>query len=210
MESPLVDSDDIPNLMACPQCDALYRAKAPPPGERAVCARCHTVLAAPRKRAGTAIVALAVAVVILVGAAAFLPFLSISVIGLGNAVSIFDAVIVFTGGELALLAIAMAVLVLIIPVVRALLVIYVLVPLVLDRPPAKYAARAFRWSERLRPWSMAEIFAIGCAVALVKLTDLANVEFGPAFWMFAGVVVVIVLQDRFMCRWSVWNALDRK
>lgn len=210
MESPLVDADDIPNLIACPQCDALYRATPPAPGERAVCARCHTVLAAPRKRAGTAIVALAVAVVILVGAAAFLPFLSINVVGLGHAVSIFDAIVVFSGGELALLAVTMAALVLVIPMLRAVLVIYVLVPLVLDRPPARFARRAFRLSERLRPWSMAEIFAIGCAVALVKLTDLANVEFGPAFWMFSSVVLVIVLQDRFMCRWSVWNALDRK
>jgi paraquat-inducible protein A len=56
---------------------------------------------------------------------------------------------------------------------------------------------------------MAEIFVIGCAVALVKIADLADVVFGPAFWMFALLVVLIVAQDRLMCRWSVWNALNR-
>ena len=62
----------------------------------------------------------------------------------------------------------------------------------------------------MRPWSMAEIFAIGCAVALVKITQLADVTFGPAFWMFTGLVVLVVVQDNFMCRWSVWNALSNR
>ena len=89
------------------------------------------------------------------------------------------------------------------------LAIYVLLPIVLDRPPARGATQAFRLSEALRPWSMAEIFAIGCAVALVKISDLADVAFGPAFWMFAALVLLVVAQDNFLCRWSVWNSLDK-
>ena len=46
------------------------------------------------------------------------------------------------------------------------------------------------------------------AVALVKIADLATVGFGPAFWMFCGLVVLIVAQDKFMCKWSVWNSLE--
>ena len=91
-----------------------------------------------------------------------------------------------------------------------LLTLYVLVPIVLDRPPARRAIPAFRLSEALRPWSMAEIFAIGCAVALVKVVDLANVGFGPAFWMFGFIVVFVIAQDSFMCKWSVWNSLEHK
>jgi paraquat-inducible protein A len=55
---------------------------------------------------------------------------------------------------------------------------------------------------------MAEIFAIGCAVALVKVADLANLTFGPAFWMFCVLTVVIVVQDNLMDRWSVWNSIE--
>ena len=71
------------------------------------------------------------------------------------------------------------------------------------------AAKAFRMSEALRPWSMAEIFAIGCAVALIKITDLADVEFGPAFWMFSALALLVVLQDQVLCRWSVWTSLTK-
>jgi paraquat-inducible protein A len=89
------------------------------------------------------------------------------------------------------------------------LILYTLVPVVFDRPPAAQATRAFRWAERLRPWSMAEIFAIGCAVSLVKIADLAQVSLGPAFWMFAGLVVVTVAQDAIVDRWSVWRSISR-
>jgi len=43
---------------------------------------------------------------------------------------------------------------------------------------------------------------------LVKITELAHVQFGVALWMFATLVVLVVIQDRFLCSWSVWNALN--
>jgi paraquat-inducible protein A len=55
---------------------------------------------------------------------------------------------------------------------------------------------------------MAEIFVLGVGVALVKVVDLARVEIGPAFWMFAGLVLITLLQDTFTCRWTIWRALD--
>jgi len=45
-------------------------------------------------------------------------------------------------------------------------------------------------------------------VALVKVAGLATVTFGPAFWMFGALVVLVIVQDRFMCKWSVWNSLE--
>ena len=69
--------------------------------------------------------------------------------------------------------------------------------------------RAFRLSEALKPWSMAEIFAIGAGVALIKIANLAEVTLGPAFWMFCLLVVLIWIGDRMTCRHSVWEALER-
>ena len=196
------------DLIVCPQCDAAYQLKRPEHGERAVCQRCHKVLIAPRKNAGLQIIAVALAVLFLIVGAAVFPFLTIDAAGNRNAVSILDAALAFTGGPLLLLSLATAALIILIPLLRALLTLYVLIPVVLDRPPARHAIPAFRLSEALRPWSMAEIFAIGCAVALVKVTDLANVGFGPAFWMFGLLVVLAIAQDSFMCKWSVWHSLE--
>lgn len=196
------------DLIVCPQCDAAYHLRRPEPGERAVCQRCHTALITPRKNAGLRIIAVALAVVVLIISAAVFPFLTLDAAGTTNAVSILDAALAFSTGPLMVLALATAALIIFIPLLRALLLLYVLVPLVLDRAPARHAVPAFRLSEGLRPWSMAEIFAIGCAVALVKITELATVGFGPAFWMFGILVVLLIAQDSFMCRWSVWHALE--
>ena len=195
-------------LIVCPVCDATYQLQRPRNGERAVCTRCHKVLIAPRRKAGMQIIAVAVAVVVLITAASVFPFLEISAAGRSNAVSIIDAALSFTQGPMLVLALLTAAFILFVPLTRMLLTLYVLLPVVLDRPPAPHAIKAFRWAEAMRPWSMAEIFALGCAVALVKVAGLATVSFGPAFWMFGALVVLVIVHDSFLCKWSVWNSLE--
>lgn len=175
-----------------------------------MCRRCGTVLIAPKAGAYLHILILAVAVVILMIGAIFFPFLQLRVAGMHSDASVFDTARAFAQGETAPLAIAVAALIVLIPITRVLLIAYVLTPLVLGRRPMPHAASAFRLSEDLRPWSMAEIFVIGVAVALVKVADLAQVVLGPAFWMFAALVVVTVLQDTLMCRWSLWHTLEER
>lgn len=207
---PDLSAQDLSELIACPQCDAVYRAVKPAPRARAVCARCQTVLIAPQRQAGQRLIAVALTVVVLICAATLTPFLEVEAGGMSNATSVLDAALAFAGRPLLLvLTLAVAALIVFVPVLRALLILYVLTPIVFDRPPARHARAAFRLSETLRPWSMAEVFAIGCAVALVKISDLAHVAFGPAFWMFSALVILIVVQDTFMCRYSVWRSLDR-
>ncbi len=194
-------------FVVCPQCDALYRATLIEKGDLSVCTRCHTVLAAPRRKAGMLIISLALATLILIFAAVFFPFLTLEIQGFRSSASLLDIAFSFSDGILRVLILLMLALVLAIPAVRSSLLIYVLTPLVFDRTPSPHAACAFRAAQDLKPWAMAEVFAIGCAVALVKITDLAQVALGQAFWMFAVLVALVVIQDRFLCSWSVWNAL---
>ncbi len=204
---------DLPldEMIACPQCDALYHARMPDPGERAVCARCHTVLIAPTRHAFLRVIALALTVMILMTGATVFPFLGVSVGGFSNKASVLDAALSFVdGGWMATLSVLVAAFIVMIPVARAMLVVYVLAPLVAGRRPWPRARQMFRWSEDLRPWSMAEIFIIGCAVALTKVASLARIEFGPAFWMFGVLVVVIVLKDSAMDRWTIWKCLETR
>lgn len=197
------------NMVACPRCDAVYSMKRPAHGQRAVCARCDTVLITPRRKAGAQIIALSLAIIILITVGAVFPFLSVQSGGAANSISVLESTLAFSHGPLIALSLIMVCLIFFIPLLRVLLCLYVLIPIVADRPPARNAARAFRLSEALRPWSMAEIFAIGVAVALIKISALVDVTFGPAFWMFAVLVLLVVAQDSVICRWSVWNALSK-
>jgi len=205
--APAIDPD-LRRYVVCPRCDALHRAADLAKGQVASCRRCHAVLAAPRRKAGALIVALALATLILIGTAIFFPFLQLEVRGFRSSASLLDIALAFSQGTLLLLVALTLALVIAIPAARAALLIYVIWPLVRDRPPARHAPRAFLWAAHLRPWAMAEVFAIGCAVALIKITDLALVDLGQAFWMFSSLVALGVIQDRFLCNWSVWNALS--
>ncbi|MDW3118176.1 paraquat-inducible protein A [Roseovarius pacificus] len=213
MKRPQSDSDpqnaglDLDRLIACPGCDAVYTAPRVEQHERAYCARCHHVLIAPRRKAGKQLIALALTVLILIVAASVFPFLAIDAGGLHHGASILQTAFAFTGA-LSVLSVAVLMFIVIIPMLRLVLLIYVLAPIIRDRPPARWARPAFRLSEALLPWSMAEIFALGCAVALVKIGDMAHVVFGPAAWMFAVLVVIVVVTDNLMCRYSIWKSLE--
>ncbi|MHC0053621.1 paraquat-inducible protein A [Actibacterium sp. D379-3] len=212
MEPVLTSAPDTPapldDLIACPYCDVLHRISAVPKGARARCKRCGTVLIAPRAGAFARIVSLAVTAMILMSAAMFFPFLALSAGGLHHATSILGAVLAFSSGLMVPLSVAVAGLIVLIPLIRLGAIIYTLWPLTQNRPPFPGARRAFALAEKLKPWSMAEIFIVGVGVALVKISGMASVTLGPAFWAFAALVLVTALQDTFMCKHTVWTTLE--
>ncbi|WP_241557854.1 paraquat-inducible protein A [Falsirhodobacter deserti] len=196
-------------MRACPQCDALYHLQPVQPRERAACKRCGTVLIAPRAFAFTRIIALSVAALILLTIALFTPFLDLSAAGMHSNASIWDTAMAFSDGMMAPLSIAVVAFIIVIPALRLGLIVYTLVPLARGRPAGIHAAGAFRLAEALRPWSMAEIFVIGVAVALVKIAGMASVTPGIAFWSFCILVIMMIWQDSFVDREQVWSALHR-
>ncbi|HRO13999.1 MAG TPA: paraquat-inducible protein A [Paracoccus sp. (in: a-proteobacteria)] len=195
-------------LIACPRCDALHVEEEQQPGETARCIRCHTVLARPREGAFTQIVALSFASMVLMVAAVFFPFLEISRMGIGNATSLFGVALAFSQGWLMPLTVAVLAFIVGLPVLRAGLLIYVLLPLRGGGRPRPLAAEAFRLSELLRPWSMAEIFVIGTSIALVKVAGLASVNLGPAFWAFCALILVGAASNVFTCATTIWDVLE--
>lgn len=204
-----IDALPLDDLVACPQCDTLHRASALPDNARAHCQQCGIVLMTSQPAAMARILSLALTAFIMMIAAVSFPFLTLDAGGLHNATSVIDAVLAFNDGYAFPLAVAVAFFIIVIPLIRLSALIYALGPLVRDRMPRQGARKAFALAERLRPWSMVEIFIVGVTVALIKVAGLAAVTIGPAFWAFAGVVVITVLKDQLICRYSIWEALDK-
>lgn len=198
------------DLVACPVCDVLHRLSDVPVGATARCARCHTVLLAPKEQALTRIVMLSGTALVLMVAAVFFPFLELQAGGQSQRSSLFDAVRAFSSGLMLPLSFAVAALIILLPLFRFAALIYVLGPMAIGHRPARHAETAFRLAEASKPWAMAEIFVVGVAVALVKVAGLAKVSLGPAFWALVALVLVTVLKDNFMCRLSVWKTLEER
>ena len=142
------------DLIACPTCDTLHRAARLEPGQTARCVRCGTVLLRPRANAMTRIVMLSAAAVVLMAAAMVFPFLSLRARGLFQSASVADAILVFSQGRTLPLTLALAALVVILPLARLGAIVYALAPMAIGWRPARGARRAFRWAEAVRPWAM--------------------------------------------------------
>lgn len=198
-----------PDLIACPICDALHTGVAVPAGGRLRCRRCGTVLLSNRRGAMDRTLAAAFASVILMTGAMFFPFLELDAVGLHRSASVLDAALAYSSGLMVPLALAVGLLIIVIPVIRALLLAYTILPLRLGRPPLPAASGSFRLASRLKPWSMAEIFIIGVVVALVKVAGMASITLGPAFWAMAALVLLVVYEASSLCERSIWLALER-
>ena len=205
-----IGGTDLEDLVACPVCDMLHRFSAIPQGARGKCKRCHHVLVMPRPKAMTRIVMLAMAATILMMAAISFPFLTIETHGLRQQASVIDTILAYSDGLMMPLSLAMAALIVVLPLTRLVAILYTVAPMALGHHPARGAAKAFRVAEYLKPWAMAEVFIVGVAVALVKVGGLATLTIGPAFWAFAALVLVTILQDNFMSSLIIWKTLEAR
>lgn len=196
------------DLVACPHCDTLHSAADLPAGSTAACQRCHAVLQTSRPGAMAAVLSLALTGFVLMVAAISFPFLDLDVQGNHNATSVISAILAFNTGLAFPLAVAVAMFIIILPLTRLAAIIYAIGPLVRGVRPRPHARQAFGLAETLRPWAMAEIFMVGVTVALIKVAGLATVTIGPAFWAFALLVIVSIVNDQLMNRYVIWEALD--
>lgn len=188
-------------------CDTLHRFAPHEQSRKTRCVRCGYRLTLGQPEAIARVVGLALTSVILMGLVVFAPFLSLSAGSFGASASVVDVVLGFASGIMTPLALAVLGFIVVLPVGRAGLLLYALVPILTGRPTARGAEWALRWAFLLKPWAMAEIFMLGVAVALVKLAGMARIEMGPAFYAFALLVLINALQDTFMCRNTLWSAL---
>ena len=202
-------STDPSALIACSNCDLLHNAVDVAEGEYIRCSRCGTVLASSRPLAIDRTLAAASANGILIVAALFFPFIQLEGGGARQNATLIDAVMSFDAGLTAPLVVVVAAFIVVIPLLRASALVYTLWPLRFGFPPFRHAARVFRFANTLKPWSMAEIFIIGVAIALVKIVGIAQVSLGPAFWMLTAVVFVLLLENHNFCRWTIWQSLGR-
>ena len=182
---------EVPDLIACEGCDALYRRPHLRPREVARCRRCGTVLERHWGRTVERILPYTVASLILFAIANLFPIVEIEVQGLHSQTTLAGAVLALARGgmsEVGLLVLATTIL---FPLVQLCILFYLLLPIWAQRlRPAGFNILV-RALQVLRPWGMIEVFLLGVLVAIVKLSGMARVIPGPALWAFMGLTVLL-------------------
>ena len=182
---------EVPDLIACEGCDALYQRPRLRAREVARCPRCDTELDRGRGRAHERLLPLTLACLILFAIANIFPIVEIQVQGLRSQTTLAGAVLQLTYGgmpEVALLVLATTI---VFPLTQLCILLYLLVPIVVrGLRPAGFNILV-RIMQMVRPWGMIEVFLLGVLVAIVKLAGMARVLPGAALWAFMGLTVLL-------------------
>lgn len=181
---------ELPDLIACEGCDAIYQKRSLHHREIAVCVRCGTELGRDFSRARARILPLAVAGLIVFIIANAFPIVEIELQGLTNQTTLFGAVLALYAEGMSLVAFLVLATTILSPALQLIILIYLLVPRSeAVQPPV------FRWllhtMQALRPWGMIEVFLLGVLVAIVKLSNMATVLPGIALWAFGALTILL-------------------
>ena len=77
----------------------------------------------------------------------------------------------------------------------------------LHETPATAPSSRVRHRQRLRPWSMIEVFVFGVFVAYVKLGDLVHITLDTGVYALLALTVAMIRADSALDREAVWQRL---
>jgi paraquat-inducible protein A len=175
-------------VLACPECDALLHV---PYSVIATfrCPRCGAIVvhrvAGGLDRALACYVAAAVCFVL----ANLFPIVQIEAGGITMRATLAGAAWTLGAEHMALIGLVVAATTILIPALE--LVCTTAMLWLAEWPRAPDTLRLlFRFSQRLRPWNMVEIFMLGTLVSIVKLEGLASVIPGIGLWSIAAFMLL--------------------
>jgi paraquat-inducible protein A len=196
------------DLIACHECDLLLRIPAQPGGGVARCGRCNAVVHRSIPNSIERSLALTLAGLMLFVVANSFPFLAFKMQGLETETTLITGVVdLYKQGmwEISLLVLLTTI---VVPLLQLLVLLYVLLPLYLNRLPWKLGT-VFRFLHHLEPWGMMEVFLIGILVAVVKLVGMAQIVPGTALWSFALLILVLAATSANLDPRIVWERVGR-
>ena len=194
-------------LIACHECDLLHRLHPLKYGERAKCSRCGALLYAKKQDSFERTIIFAVTSLLLFILANVFPFMTFELHGRVQTSHLSTGVMEFFERgmwELGLLVLAASIL---FPGLKILGMLYVLVPLEMNRRPWK-AAPVFRMVAQFQTWAMMDVYLLGVIVAVIKLADLATLVPGVAIYAFGTLILTLAAADSALDPHAVWEKMD--
>ncbi len=199
--------DTLPQLRECPGCGLLQTVPALSPGMSAQCARCPTILRRVSAHRLDHIIALTAAALVLLVVMCTSALMSVQTLGIRHVADLFSGPQELVRQEMAPLAAVVLFVTVLAPLVRLVGTLYVLVRAHEPHPP-RHLRRVFALCERLRPWSMIDVFVLGVFVAYAKLGGLVEIGLRAGVYALFALTVVFVWVDAALDREKVWERLD--
>lgn len=196
-----------PELRECKGCGLLQEVPALARDMTAQCVRCSTTLHRTTTHPLDHSIALVLAALMLLTVMATATLMSVQTAGIAHSAYLLSGPQELVRRGMPSLAVVVVFVTLIAPFGKLAGTLYVLVRLH-ERVPPRHLRKVFIVVERLRPWSMIEVFVFGVFVAYVKLGDLVQITLGPGVYALLCLTFVFIWADSALDRQTVWARLD--
>lgn len=194
-------------LCECPGCGLLQAVPAMRRGMTAYCDRCSTTLHRTTTHPLDHSIALTLAALVLLTVMCLAALMSVETAGIGQTAYLLSGPEELVQRNMAPLAAVVVFVTVLAPFGKLLGTLYVLVRLRESSPPL-HLRRIFVVAEKLRPWSMIEVFVFGVFVAYVKLGDIVHITLDTGVYALLALTIVLIWADSALDREAVWDRLD--
>ncbi|MDR5803076.1 paraquat-inducible protein A [Caballeronia sp. LP006] len=198
-------------LIACHECDALFKKRALPRHTSARCPRCGALLY--RSIAGNLdrISAMTLAALITFVIAQAFPIVELDANGITSQTTLIGAIVSLWNEQMEIIAVLVFFATIFAPLAELLALLYVLVPLRAGYVPPGFNA-TLRTIQFVRPWGMIEVFMLGVLVTLVKMVSLARVIPEAALFAFGALTLMVAVVVSFDPQrlWDIAEKLPKR
>ncbi|EPA8653280.1 PqiA/YebS family transporter subunit [Photobacterium damselae] len=198
-------------LIACEECGLVVDIPDIKDGQKATCPRCGHTLLKKINNPYHKPIAYGIACLIMLALSVSFPFMSFSVQGMTQEITLFKAAEMLRHFDNGVLSILLMGFVLVLPA------FYIVAIMYLNYQAARVNQGNYdvknmatikslcRVIFKIEPWTMVDVFLIGVLVSLVKIAALADVGLGSSFWAFCAYTVLFVKCVSMVDRTWIWD-----
>lgn len=197
---------DLNAYVACQECDLLHRRRPLPLSGVANCTRCGAVLYRSRRNSLDRTLAMSATGVILLIIANFYPFLALKIEGQVSETRLISGIVQLYQQGMPMVATLVLLTGIIFPFMELTGLVYLLLPLKFNHRPWRMVT-VFLLIRSMQPWGMTDVFLLGVLIAIVKLSDMATIIPGTAFYAFLLLSFAIAAAAASLNADSIWQRL---
>ncbi|MDO6705867.1 paraquat-inducible protein A [Photobacterium sp. 1_MG-2023] len=196
-------------MTGCEECGLVVSLPVLEPGQRANCPRCGHLLMKTIKHPQHRTLAYGIASLIMLVLSVSFPFMSFSVQGIRQEITLMHSAEMLNQFENSLLALLLLMTVVILPAcyISSVLYLYWLSGKhgKIEKDSVNHQVKQLcRLTLGIEPWLMVDVFLIGILVSLIKIAALADVGLGMSFWAFCIYTVLVVKCVSMVDRTWLW------
>ena len=195
------------HLIACPSCDRLHEISDLDYGHKARCLSCNKILSTYRRNSFSHTVAYSITGLICFIISCSFPFISFKTKGMESIMTLPQTITQIVDNGMWHLAIVVAAFILVLPSV--ILILTGILSISLAAGWRNYWAKdVAKLIFYLQIWCMGEVFFFGVLVSLVKITHMATIVLGIAFWAYAAFSISFILAISRLDTYCTWKRLE--